>query len=49
MIIVDSHCHISPVWYEPVESLLFQMDRNDVAHAVLIQMNDFGDWFCGSI
>ncbi len=38
MIIVDSHCHVSPVWYEPVESLLFQMERHGVEHAVLIQM-----------
>src|SRR5262249_25750706 len=38
MIVVDSHCHVSPVWYEPVESLLFQMERHEVAHAVLIQM-----------
>lgn len=41
--IVDSHCHISPVWYEPVEALLFQMDRNGVDHAVLIQMNGQAD------
>jgi L-fuconolactonase len=38
MVIVDSHCHVSPVWYEPVESLLHQMERNEVEHAVLIQM-----------
>ncbi len=38
MRIVDSHCHVSPVWYEPVESLLHQMERNGVEHAVLIQM-----------
>lgn len=38
MIVVDSHCHVSPVWYEPVESLLYQMDRNGVQHAVLIQV-----------
>ena len=38
MVIVDSHCHVSLSWYEPVESLLFQMDRHGVAHAVLIQM-----------
>jgi L-fuconolactonase len=38
MDIVDSHCHVSPGWYEPVESLLFQMDRYGVAQAVLIQM-----------
>jgi L-fuconolactonase len=36
--IVDSHCHVSASWYEPVEVLLFQMDRNGVDHAVLIQM-----------
>jgi L-fuconolactonase len=38
MDVVDSHCHVSPVWYEPVESLLFQMDRHGVAHAILNQM-----------
>jgi L-fuconolactonase len=37
MVIVDSHCHVSPYRYEPVESLLFQMDRNDVECAVLVQ------------
>ncbi len=37
MVIVDTHCHISPHWYEPVESLLFQMDQNGVEQAVLIQ------------
>jgi L-fuconolactonase len=36
--IVDSHCHVSPVWYEPVETLLQQMDRNGVAQAVQVQM-----------
>jgi len=43
MLIVDSHCHVSPVWYEPVESLLFQMDRNGVERAVLVQMNGQAD------
>src|SRR5579859_4408772 len=38
MPIVDSHCHVSPSWYEPVESLVYQMDQNGVDHAVLIQM-----------
>ncbi len=37
MVIVDSHCHVSPYWYEPVESLLFHMAQNDIEHAVLIQ------------
>lgn len=39
MIVVDSHCHVSRDWFEPVESLLFQMDRNDVAYAILIQIS----------
>jgi len=43
MVIVDSHCHVSPHWYEPVESLLSQMDRNGVERAVLIQMNGQAD------
>lgn len=38
MILVDGHCHASPVWYEPVETLLYEMDRNDVAQAVLVQI-----------
>jgi L-fuconolactonase len=39
MMIVDAHCHVSPHWFEPVESLLFQMDRNGVGCAVLVE-----DW-----
>jgi len=38
MMIVDSHCHVSLSWYEPVETLLFQMERYGVSHAVLVQM-----------
>jgi L-fuconolactonase len=38
MVIVDTHCHVSTLWYEPVESLLRQMDSNDVEKAVLVQM-----------
>jgi len=38
MDIVDAHCHASPCWYEPVESLLHQMDHNGVDHAVLVQI-----------
>lgn len=37
MIIVDTHCHASNNWFEPVELLLFQMSRNDVDKGVLIQ------------
>jgi L-fuconolactonase len=38
MDIVDAHCHASPCWYEPVESLLYQMDHNCVERAVLVQI-----------
>ncbi len=38
MPIVDTHCHASLVWYEPIESLLGQMERNGVDAAVLIQI-----------
>jgi len=37
--IIDTHTHVSPVWYEPVETLLYQMDRHGVDRAVLIQYN----------
>ena len=36
--IVDSHCHVSDRWYEPVDTLLFQMDRCGVARAVMVQL-----------
>ena len=35
---IDSHCHTALDWYEPIESLLYQMDNNNVEKAVLIQM-----------
>jgi L-fuconolactonase len=38
VITVDSHCHVSRDWFEPVESLLFQMDRNAVDYAIIIQI-----------
>jgi L-fuconolactonase len=38
VVIVDSHCHASLAWYEPIETLLHEMDRNGVDHAVLIQI-----------
>ncbi len=38
MVIVDSHCHVSASWYEPIEVLLRQMDANDVQQGILIQM-----------
>jgi L-fuconolactonase len=38
MMIVDSHVHVCPLWYEPVETLLFQMERNSVNKALLVPM-----------
>ncbi len=38
MIAADAHCHASLAWYEPVETLLFQMERYGVRHAVLVQI-----------
>jgi L-fuconolactonase len=37
MTIVDTHCHIGYLKYEPVESLAYMMDRNGVEKAVFIQ------------
>ena len=37
MVIVDSHCHTGLSWFEPVETLLYQMDANGVDKAVLLQ------------
>lgn len=39
MFIVDSHVHAGAGWSEPVEVVLFQMESNGVAHAVLVQHN----------
>ncbi|MHB9090554.1 MAG: amidohydrolase family protein, partial [Chloroflexota bacterium] len=38
VVIVDSHCHVNRDWFEPVDTLLFEMDRNDVEGAILIQI-----------
>jgi L-fuconolactonase len=38
MPIVDSHCHASHAWFEPVETLVHEMDQNGVQHAILIQI-----------
>jgi len=37
MIIVDTHCHAGINWFEPVEIVLYQMNRNSVDKALLIQ------------
>lgn len=36
--VIDAHCHASPLVFEPIEPLIFQMDRNGVARAVLTQV-----------
>ena len=30
MVVVDTHCHASPYWFEPIEVLLDEMNRNGV-------------------
>ncbi len=42
MPVVDTHCHAGPNWFEPEEVLLFQMERNGVDKAVLVQYR--GNW-----
>lgn len=37
MLIIDTHTHAGKNWFEPIEVLEFQMDRNGVDKAVLIQ------------
>ena len=34
---IDTHCHSGKNWYEPIESLIFQMDYNNVSKAIIIQ------------
>jgi len=43
MVLVDTHCHASPYWFEPVEILLEEMTRNDVDKAVLVQFRGVYD------
>jgi L-fuconolactonase len=43
MTIVDSHCHATPVWYADIDALVFEQDRNNVEHAVLVQIGNFFD------
>ncbi len=36
--LVDAHAHVALQWYEPIETLLFHMERNGVGRAVLTQL-----------
>lgn len=38
MLIVDTHCHASPVWFQPVETLLNEMNMAAVDKALLVQI-----------
>ena len=38
MLTIDTHCHASPSWFEPIEVLLFQMNQHAVDRSVLIQI-----------
>ena len=42
-LLVDTHCHTSQYWYEPVETLLDVMSRNNVDKASLIQLGGLYD------
>ena len=37
MLVIDTHCHAGRSWFEPIEILELEMDRNGVHKAVLIQ------------
>jgi len=43
MVIVDTHCHALPHWFEPVERLLQQMNANGVDKATLVQVRGQSD------
>jgi L-fuconolactonase len=43
MVVVDTHCHASPYWYAPVESLLDEMNRAGVDKATLVQIGGIYD------
>ncbi len=46
MVIVDTHCHASPYYFEPVEVLLFQMNAAGVEKATLVQHKDnANNWY----
>jgi len=38
MLVVDTHCHASPVWFQPVETLLSEMNMAGVDQALLVQI-----------
>lgn len=43
MRVIDTHCHAALVWYEPAESLVYQMDQHEIERAVLVQIRGYYD------
>ena len=43
LVVVDSHAHATPAWYEPVEALLYQMERHGVRYGHLVQIGGYFD------
>ena len=43
MIVVDTHVHTSPYWFEPIDILLWQMNRNRVDKATIFQYDNQTD------
>ena len=43
MAIVDTHCHVGLLKYEPVESLIYHMETSGVDKAVFIQYGGNSD------
>ena len=46
MLIIDTHTHAGPNWFEPIEMLVHQMELNGVSKALLVQhgMPAFGHY-----
>ena len=46
MLIIDTHTHAGPNWFEPIELLVYQMELNGVSKALLVQhgMPEFGHY-----
>ena len=34
---IDTHCHASPYWFEPIEVMIHQMELNSVEKSLLVQ------------
>ncbi len=43
MLLIDTHYHVSPWWFEPIEVFLFHMERVGVDQAALVQIKGQSD------